>query len=100
MDNLIGNNNSVDVVNSPAPRFKLTLNYVTTEDTFLEHESIHSSHESALEEADDVAFQNVGFPLEDWGSSPLDFGNGNVLFVFYPNEVDKTSRYRLSVTAC
>ena len=79
-------------------KFKLTLSFITPEDTFLEHESRWDSSEDAIEEANEIAFKFVGYPLEDWGSKPLDFGNGNCMFLFYPNEEDKTSRYRLMIT--
>lgn len=86
------------MINTPT-EFKLTLNYVTPDDTFLEHESRHPSFDEALDEADEVAFNNVGFPLESWNNDAIDFGNGNKLFVYHPNEDDKTSRYRLSITS-
>lgn len=75
---------------------KLTLNYVTPEDTFLEHMSKHPDVDSALDEANDVAFNTVGFPLESW--TVTEFSPGNLLYVYHPNEVDKTSRYRLTIT--
>lgn len=78
--------------------FKLSLSFVTPDGPFIEHESKHTSYEDAIEEADEVAFGTVGYPIENWNSNPLDFGEGNKLFVYYPNEEDKSSRYRLAIT--
>lgn len=76
--------------------FKVTLTYVTSDDSYPEHTSEHTTSEDAFEEADDVAFKNVGLPLELW-RKVADFGEGNLLFVHYPNEQDKTSRYKLTI---
>ncbi len=75
--------------------FKLTLSYITPEYTSEECIKYFELFEDAAEEADDLAFITVGFPLEDWNN--VDFGEGNHLYSFYPNEADKTSRYKLSI---
>lgn len=75
--------------------FKLLLNYITEEYTSEEHCAEFNSLDDALEEADDVAFENVGFPLESWQS--VDFGDGNLLYFFYPNEEDRTTKYKLTI---
>lgn len=75
--------------------FKLTLNLVTADYTSEDHTSKYPSFQDALDEADDLAFNAVGFPLEDW--EKVDFGDGNQLHLFYPNEADKTSRYKLTI---
>ena len=76
--------------------FRLSLTYVTPEETIPEHTSLHYSFDDAFDEADDLAFSTVGFPLESWQLS-LDFGDGHRLYYFYPNESDTTSRYRLII---
>lgn len=78
-------------------KFKLTLSYITPDGTVPEHESNHQTFDTAFDEADDLAFTTVGFPLENW-QLPLDFGNGRRLYYFYPNEEDRTSRYRLTIS--
>lgn len=75
--------------------FKLTLNFVTLDNTSEEHLGTFPTLQDALDEADDLAFSTVGFPLENW--KHVDFGDGNSLYSFYPNEVDKTSRYKLTI---
>lgn len=75
--------------------YKLTLNFVTPDNTSEEHLENYPTLQDALDDADDLAFKTVGFPLEDWQS--VDFGDGNILYSFYPNEVDKTSRYKLAI---
>ncbi|WP_133670632.1 hypothetical protein [Burkholderia pseudomallei] len=73
----------------------LSLSFVTQDTSFVEHTQTYPSVSDALEDADDVAFTHTGFPLESWES--LDFGFGNSLFLFYPNDDDKTSRYKLTL---
>lgn len=75
--------------------FKLSLVFVTPDAVSEENCQQLPSMEDALEEADDIAFSTVGYPLEDWDF--VDFGEGNQLYYFYPNEVDKTSRYKLTI---
>lgn len=75
--------------------FKLTLSFVTPDYTSEEHVERFHSMQDAIEEADDLAFSTVGFPLEHW--KKFDFGDGNVLYSYHPNEVDSTSRYKLSI---
>lgn len=75
--------------------FKLTLSYITSEYTSEESLSHHLTQEDALEEADDLAFSTVGFPLEDWEF--FDFGDQNGFYIFYPNAEDKFSRYKLTI---
>lgn len=75
--------------------YKLTLNFITPEYTSEEHLEYYPTLQDALDDADDLAFRTVGFPLEDWKS--VDFGEGNHLYSFYPNEADKASRYKLTV---
>lgn len=76
--------------------FKLFLDYITPDGATQEHSSTHSTFDEAFDEADDLAFSTVGFPLESW-QLPLDFGNGRRLYYFYPNEEDRSSRYRLII---
>ena len=78
-------------------KFQLSLSYVTPDGTTTEHTSSHHSFDDAFDEADDLAFSTVGFPLESW-QLPLDFGNGRRLYYFYPTEEDRTSRYRLTIS--
>lgn len=75
--------------------FKLTLSFVTPDGISDEHLSQYPSFEDSLEDADDLAFSTVGFPLDHWTS--VDFGEGNRLYFFYPNEDDKSSRYKLTI---
>lgn len=75
--------------------YKLTLNLVTPDYTSEENSERYPTLQDALDDADDIAFNTVGFPLEDWQG--VDFGEGNHLYLFYPNEADKTSRYKLSI---
>jgi hypothetical protein len=76
--------------------FKLLLSFVTPDGTYTEHESIHTDLEDILEEADEIAFATTGYPTEVWHS--LHFDDVNQLFTYYPNEDDRTSRYKLSIT--
>lgn len=75
--------------------YKLTLSFVTPDYTSEEHSEHYPTLQDAIDDADDLAFSTVGFPLEDWQN--VDFGEGNHLYSFYPNEVDKTSRYKLAI---
>ena len=75
--------------------YKLTLNFVTPDTNSEEHLELFPSLQDAVDEADDIAFNTVGYPLEDW--KKIDFGEGNLLYSFHPNEVDKTSRYKLAI---
>lgn len=75
--------------------YKLTLSFVTPDYTSEEHSEHYPTLQDAIDDADDLAFSTVGFPLEHWQS--VDFGDGNRLYSFYPNEVDKTSRYKLAI---
>lgn len=75
--------------------FKLTLDFISPDYTSEEHLETFCSLQDAVDEADDLAFKTVGFPLEDW--KRLDFGDGNQLYLYYPNEDDKVSRYKLSI---
>ena len=75
--------------------YKLTVSFVTPENTSEEYSAEFSSLQDALDDADDVAFETVGFPLEDWKF--VDFGDANRLYVYYPNEEDMTSRYKLTI---
>lgn len=75
--------------------YKITLCFVTPDYTSEEHSERFQSLQDAIEEADDLAFSTVGFPLEDW--KKIDFGEGNILYSYLPNEVDTTSRYKLSI---
>lgn len=75
--------------------YLLTLNFITPDYMSEEYSAPFLSLEEALEEADEIAFRTVGFPIEDWKA--LDFGNGNRLYSFCPNEEDKSSRYKLSI---
>lgn len=76
--------------------FRLSLSFVTPDESYPEHTSDCDSIIDALDEADEIAFSHTGFPLENWLDH--DFGSGNRLFLFYPNEDDKTSRFKLTIT--
>lgn len=75
--------------------FKITLSFITPDYTSEEYSETHPSLPDAIEESDDLAFSTVGFPLDHW--KKVDFGEGNQLYYFYPNEEDKTSRYKLAI---
>lgn len=77
--------------------FKLEISFVTPDSTHPEHTSNHYCFNDAFEEADEQAFKTVGYPTEDWDLG-LDFGEGRMLYYFYPNDDDRTSRYRLTIT--
>lgn len=75
--------------------YKLTLSFITPDYTSEEHCEHYPSFQDAIDDADDLAFSTVGYPLEDW--SAIDFGDGNHLYSFFPNEADTTSRYKLAI---
>lgn len=76
-------------------QLKLRLNFITPDYISEEYSATFSCVDDLLEEADDLAFQTVGFPLENW--EMVDFGEGNRLYFFYPNEDDRTSKYKMSI---
>lgn len=76
-------------------KFRIHLAYITPDNISEEGCSSHEDLDDALEEADELAFSTTGFPLEEW--KHVDFGDGNGLYSFYPNEEDKTSKYKLTV---
>jgi hypothetical protein len=76
--------------------YKLSLSFITPDGTYSEHESIHSDIDDVIEEADELAFATTGYPTELWYG--LNFDDVNKLFTFYPNEEDRTSRYKLSIS--
>lgn len=73
---------------------KLTLDYITPE--YISEEAIeyYEDLSDALEEADDIAFSRVGYPLDCWKF--IDFGDGNHLYVFYPNDEDRTCKFKMT----
>ncbi|QYC52501.1 hypothetical protein [Salmonella phage SSBI34] len=75
--------------------FKLSLSFVTPDINSLEHVEYFPTFEDAIEEANEIAFTTVGYPLEDW--KVLDFGFESVLYSFCPNEADCSSRYKLTI---
>lgn len=75
--------------------FKITLSLVTSEYTSEEQESYVSTLEDAIEEANDIAFTSVGFSLDYW--KVVDFGDGNRLYSYTPNEIDTSRRYKISI---
>jgi hypothetical protein len=77
--------------------FKLEISFVTPDGLHPEHISHHYCFDDAYEEANDQAFKNVGFSMDSWDLG-LDFGEGRMLYYFYPNDDDRTSRYRLTIT--
>lgn len=76
-------------------QYKLTLSFVTPDIHSDEHTEYFPSFQDALEEANDIAFSFVGFPIEDW--KEVDFGAGNRLYSYCPNESDYSSRYLLKI---
>lgn len=77
-------------------QFSLKLSFVTPEGSTEEHESTHPSIEDALEEGNELAFSSVGFSLEEWKKFAVD---GELyMFIYIPNEADRESRYRMTIT--
>jgi len=75
--------------------FNLNLYVVTPEFSSEEESLFFDDLDDAMEEADEMAFRSVGFPLEDWET--VDFGGSNILYVFYPNEEDRSTRVKITV---
>lgn len=76
--------------------YKLKIIFKTDSGDYTEHESFHTSLDDAFDEANEVAFSTVGFNLESWNEI-ANFDELGKLYVFYPNDEDKTTRYVLKV---
>lgn len=79
--------------------FKLKLVYKSdnsTDGEYIEHESSHSTIDEAIEEANEIAFDNTGFNLETW-SCLASFGEEGGLYCYYPNEGDFSNRYAIRI---
>lgn len=76
--------------------FKLKLIFKTDSGDYTEHESSHISFDDAIDEANEVAFSTVGFNIESWQEIG-NFDDIGKLYVFYPNDEDKTTRYVLRI---
>lgn len=74
--------------------FKLALEYGAAGYVTQEYIDIFDSYDEAFDEGNDIAFESTGFSLECW--KKIDFGKGNRIYFFYPNEGDLTSRYKMT----
>ena len=84
-------------INSPRDT-KLSLIFKTDSGDYTEHESAHETMDEALDEANEVAFATVGFNLESW--KPIgNFEDLGQLYVYYPNDDDRTTRYLIKIIA-
>lgn len=75
--------------------FKLRLDYCASDYVTEEYSQIVENYDEAFEEGNDVAFETTGFSLECW--KKVDFGKGNHIYLFYPNEGDYSTRYKMTL---
>ncbi|QGZ16271.1 hypothetical protein Hena1_00950 [Erwinia phage Hena1] len=63
---------------------------------YLEHESTHKTLDEATDEANDIAFDNTGFNLENW-KYVASFGDEGGLYYFYPVDGNRSIKYAIRI---